>query len=647
MKKMIMTAAMTASIMCCSGILFTAQASVSAETEVQTSGSFGSYRIGDTVEDFTVTFSDGTQMALSEMLQDHKAVYLNFWATYCQPCEEEFPAMNQAALEYQEDIFVAAVSSYYGDNAEAVTSYKETHGLDISMAAGNPELAGEYGIEAIPTSFLINQDGVLCWADSGTIPDVSIFRRIFQDVADSKDPSELVGYEVPAFVPGDYGVEKASSEELAAGLGVDEAVVTVKNSDEENVWPFLVDKENGGLYASNSGYCKTKAAVIFEVHAAAGDAVRFLIDENNSISGEDGSILMNGEPYKMIVSGSGEREILCVFEDEGEDGVQKIEVDYEILQYITPTKDGWFKIKGIDVLTGEEAAQAAGSMGEYPVAEDCDGVSLSLAELKQPITFQAGDQDITDMLAETYLINGDLHLYGQIGPDVDPDCVMVYDNISERGKPLTSYPTDEDGFIIDIVPAEFSDQYQVGLYLYLYDPVTAVASGGMLVLPEAETVDQYCAELSLLNGVDVTWKDENAGAVDPSSETEPELAAGTEAVMAGTEAEQASKTEQASETEQASKTEQAEAGQTSENDYIFTVLDQNGDPVAGAMLQVCDDDTCTVFSSDEEGKVRFDRENGEFEIHILMVPEGYTADNEAVIPAPEKGVDTQIEVTKN
>ena len=51
--------------------------------------------LGKPFPDFTVTDCDGNAFTLSEELKDHEAVLINFWATWCGPCRNEFPAINK------------------------------------------------------------------------------------------------------------------------------------------------------------------------------------------------------------------------------------------------------------------------------------------------------------------------------------------------------------------------------------------------------------------------------------------------------------------------------------------------------------------------------------------------------------------------
>ena len=77
------------------------------------------------MEDFTAQLCDGTQVSLSGLLSEKKAVFLNFWASWCGPCEMEFPYMQQAYDQMSQDIAVVALSIEPTDTCEVIQQFKE------------------------------------------------------------------------------------------------------------------------------------------------------------------------------------------------------------------------------------------------------------------------------------------------------------------------------------------------------------------------------------------------------------------------------------------------------------------------------------------------------------------------------------------
>lgn len=78
-------------------------------------------------------------------------------------------------------------------------------------------------------------------------------------------------------------------------------------------------------------------------------------------------------------------------------------------------------------------------------------------------------------------------------------------------------------------------------------------------------------------------------------------------------------------------------GAAGEATYEIYCVDQNGAPVPGVMVQICDDATCRVVQTDAEGMHVFTGASNAWEFHVLIAPEGYTANSGEIINAPADG----------
>ena len=77
--------------------------------------------------------------------------------------------------------------------------------------------------------------------------------------------------------------------------------------------------------------------------------------------------------------------------------------------------------------------------------------------------------------------------------------------------------------------------------------------------------------------------------------------------------------------------------QNSLSNYVFKCIDQDGKPVAGVMLQVCDEETCQVLISDANGICTFSAAPYAWEVHILKAPDGYSSSSPDPVIAPIEG----------
>ena len=82
--------------------------------------------------------------------------------------------------------------------------------------------------------------------------------------------------------------------------------------------------------------------------------------------------------------------------------------------------------------------------------------------------------------------------------------------------------------------------------------------------------------------------------------------------------------------ENVNQTPDVDAAKNEAGEYRVVVYDQKGQPVEGAVIQLCDDVSCAFQKTDANGTATFaDKEQKVYDIHVLAVPEGYAEDTNA------------------
>lgn len=119
--------------------------------------------------DFTLTDQYGNEHTLSDY--KGKVVFLNFWATWCPPCNQEMPHIEELYQEYnfnQDDVIFLGVtnpkSDEYPNNSdvtkEEIISFLDTKGYSFPVVFDETgELLQAYNISAFPTTFMIDKEG--------------------------------------------------------------------------------------------------------------------------------------------------------------------------------------------------------------------------------------------------------------------------------------------------------------------------------------------------------------------------------------------------------------------------------------------------------------------------------------------------------
>jgi len=115
--------------------------------------------------DFTLRDTGGGTVSLSGYRGN--LVLLNFWATWCGPCREEMPSMEQLSRNFGGQGFtILAVNQK--ESAAQVTKYMKTHGLNFSAPLDlDGRVNTAYRVYGIPVTYLIDGGGNAIGMKSG------------------------------------------------------------------------------------------------------------------------------------------------------------------------------------------------------------------------------------------------------------------------------------------------------------------------------------------------------------------------------------------------------------------------------------------------------------------------------------------------
>ncbi|MEZ4668459.1 MAG: redoxin domain-containing protein [Anaerolineae bacterium] len=109
---------------------------------------------------FELTGLDGARYRLSNYRG--RVVFLNFWATWCEPCKRELPALQQFVAE-QGDQGAVVLALNMAEKPEAINTYfneNNISGLTV-LLDDNLEVKDAFAIDVFPTTYVIDRGGVV------------------------------------------------------------------------------------------------------------------------------------------------------------------------------------------------------------------------------------------------------------------------------------------------------------------------------------------------------------------------------------------------------------------------------------------------------------------------------------------------------
>jgi cytochrome c biogenesis protein CcmG/thiol:disulfide interchange protein DsbE len=132
----------------------------------------GPITVGDPVPDFSLTTFEGQSINTADL--DGKVIVVNFWASWCKPCEQEAAELEQVWRMYEGEGDVVFLGLNYVDTEPEALGYLEK--FDISYPNG-PDLrttvSQMFRILGVPETYIIDGSGKLGYVKKGPFTSVA------------------------------------------------------------------------------------------------------------------------------------------------------------------------------------------------------------------------------------------------------------------------------------------------------------------------------------------------------------------------------------------------------------------------------------------------------------------------------------------
>jgi peroxiredoxin len=133
-------------------------------------------QIGDTAPNFLLKDLNGEKLELKNL--EGKGVFLNFWGTYCPPCEKEMPVIERQYQTYKsQGIEVVAVN--LGETKFVVKDFAKEKSLTFPILLDQAkDTVDAYDIGLLPVTFLIDKDGKIIDRVTGELNDELVIKMM-------------------------------------------------------------------------------------------------------------------------------------------------------------------------------------------------------------------------------------------------------------------------------------------------------------------------------------------------------------------------------------------------------------------------------------------------------------------------------------
>ena len=120
--------------------------------------------VGTDAPDFKLDTLDGKTVELSKLRG--KPVFIDFWATWCEPCRRALPHTQKLAEKYSKDAHILAIN--LREDPETVRQFLQSHNYTFTVPMDTDgSVAAQYRVRGIPHFVLIDARGKVQFVSSG------------------------------------------------------------------------------------------------------------------------------------------------------------------------------------------------------------------------------------------------------------------------------------------------------------------------------------------------------------------------------------------------------------------------------------------------------------------------------------------------
>ena len=142
--------------------------------------------VGRPAPSLAATDLDGRTWSLADA--DAPLVWVNFWATSCEPCRTEMPAMQRLAEAYPNELLILGVD--WGEEASAVADFTDRYGVTYPILM-DPELANYYrwaGTDGLPRHYFVGEAGTVLREVIGPLEPARMVEIVEELLAETNAP---------------------------------------------------------------------------------------------------------------------------------------------------------------------------------------------------------------------------------------------------------------------------------------------------------------------------------------------------------------------------------------------------------------------------------------------------------------------------